>query len=171
MAVMPQVNLGEGGNGSPNFVGSAVVLCNGDIFSSGSMVEEVTFQGKEDFKKSYHTLNTGHSRKNTAAKENKIQNASVKERGGMTPSFLVISTPGSRDLAEHTSKTVLWGNTLSNKYPKQKWTLLSRIQSQWWSYLWQAPIFNPPPSSTPSYTPTYFRYSFMVYCSKKTVNV
>lgn len=78
-----------------------MVLCNRDIFSSGSMVEEVTFQGKEDFEKSYHTLNTGHSSKNTAAKENKIQNASVKERGGMTPSFLVISTTGSRDLAEH----------------------------------------------------------------------
>lgn len=107
MAVTPQVNLGEGGNGARYFAGSAVVLCNRDIFSSGSMVEEVTFQGKEDFTKSYHTLNTGHSRKNTAAKENKIQNASVKERGGMTPSFLVISTPGSRDLAEHTSKTVL----------------------------------------------------------------
>lgn len=107
MAVMPQVNLGEDGNGSRYSAGSAMVLCNGDIFSSGSMVEEVTFQGKEDFKKSYPTLYTGHSRKKTAAKENKIQNASVKERGGMTPSFLVISNPGSRDLAEQTSKTVL----------------------------------------------------------------
>lgn len=83
----------EGGNGSRYFAESAVVLCNGDIFSSGSMVEEMTFQGKRGFQKSYHTLNTGHSRKNTAA--------SVKERGGMTPSLLVISTPGSRDLAEH----------------------------------------------------------------------
>lgn len=59
----------EGGNGSRYFAESTVVLCNGDIFSSGSMVEEMTFQGKGGFQKSYHTLNTGHSRKNTAAEE------------------------------------------------------------------------------------------------------
>lgn len=45
------------------------MLCNGDIFSSGSTVEEVTLQGKGGLKKSYHTPNTGHSRKSTAVEE------------------------------------------------------------------------------------------------------
>ena len=43
---------------------------NRGIFSSGSVVEEVTFQGKAGFKKSYHTPNRGHSKKSTAAEEN-----------------------------------------------------------------------------------------------------
>lgn len=47
-----------------------MVLCNRDIFSSGSMVEEVTFQGKGGFKRFYHNPNTRHSRKSTAVEEN-----------------------------------------------------------------------------------------------------
>lgn len=60
----------EGGNVSWYFAGSVRVLCNRDIFSSGSMVEEVTFQGKRGLKKSYHILNVGHSRRSTAAEDN-----------------------------------------------------------------------------------------------------
>lgn len=52
------------------FAESVTVLRNRDIFSSGSMVEEVTFQGKGGFKKFCHKPNTRHSRKGTAAEEN-----------------------------------------------------------------------------------------------------
>lgn len=47
-----------------------MVLCNRDIFSLGSMVEEVTFQGKGGFKRFYHKPDTRHSRKSTAGEDN-----------------------------------------------------------------------------------------------------
>lgn len=47
-----------------------MVLCNRDTVSSGSMVEEVTFQGKGGLKRFYHKPNTRQSRKSTAAEEN-----------------------------------------------------------------------------------------------------
>lgn len=75
------------------------MLCNRDIFSSGSMVEEVTFQGKGAFKKTYHTPNTGDSRKSTVAKGNTYVNAFLGERGSMTQSFLLINTLGRQDSA------------------------------------------------------------------------
>lgn len=66
---MPQVSPGWGGNGAV-FCRNCYGAMRQDIFSSGSIVEDVTFQGKGGFKKSYHTPNTGHSKKRTAAEEN-----------------------------------------------------------------------------------------------------
>lgn len=60
------------------------MLRNGDIFSSGSVVEEVTFQGKGGFKKSYHIPNASHCRKSTAVKENTQTKCFCEGKEGMT---------------------------------------------------------------------------------------